>query len=447
MTRPPQSPTRGRPDRRGAPKGGDRRGGPQRPSEPLGTATRRAAIRLLDAVLRRGEPLEAALASATRALAGGPDRGLAHAIAAETLRRLPDLDALIDSATKQRLPDDAKARFALRIALVQVLALGTPPHAAIATVLPLVDGGPRKLVHGVFSTITKSGVLLPEIPALPEATEARWEENWGEEMVEAAAHAIAAPPPLDLTLADPAATGEWAEKLGGISLLPGHVRLPSGHSVMELQGFDEGAWWVQDLAASIPARLLGEGKGHVLDLCAAPGGKTLQLAAAGWTVTAIDQSESRLARLAENLERTGQSAEVIAADLREWEPKEAADAILVDAPCSASGIFRRHPDVLYRVRPAIIAEMAELQRVILTRAANWLKPGGKMVYATCSLEPEEGERQIESFLAERPDYALVPITGDWPGLTAEGTIRTLPTLLAKEGRLDGFFIAMLQRKG
>ena len=134
--------------------------------------------------------------------------------------------------------------------------------AAIATVLPLVDGGPRKLVHGVFSTITKSGVLLPEIPALPEATEARWEENWGEEMVEAAAHAIAAPPPLDLTLADPAATGEWAEKLGGISLLPGHVRLPSGNSVMELQGFDEGAWWVQDLAASLPARLLGPGAGR-----------------------------------------------------------------------------------------------------------------------------------------------------------------------------------------
>lgn len=447
MTRPPQSPTRGRPDRRGGPKGGDRRGGPQRPSEPLGTATRRAAIRLLDAVLRRGEPLEAALASATRALAGGPDRGLAHAIAAETLRRLPDLDALIDSATKQRLPDDAKARFALRIALVQVLALGTPPHAAIATVLPLVDGGPRKLVHGVFSTITKSSVLLPEIPALPDATEARWEANWGEEMVEAAAHAIAAPPPLDLTLADPAATAEWAEKLGGVSLLPGHVRLPSGHSVMELQGFDEGAWWVQDLAASIPARLLGEGKGHVLDLCAAPGGKTLQLAAAGWKVTAIDQSEARLARLNENLERTGQSAEVVTADLREWTPKEQADAILVDAPCSASGIFRRHPDVLYRVRPAIIAEMAELQRVILARAADWLKPGGHMVYATCSLEPEEGEAQIAAFLEARPDYALVPITGEWPGVTDKGTIRTLPTLLAKEGRLDGFFIAMLQRKG
>jgi 16S rRNA (cytosine967-C5)-methyltransferase len=447
VTRPPQSPTRGRPDRRGPPKGEDRRGRQQRPTEPLGTAARRAAIRLLDAVLRRGEPLEAALASATRSLAGGPDRGLAHAIAAETLRRLPDLDALIDSATKQRLPDDAKARFALRIALVQVLALGTPPHAAISTVLPLVDGGPRKLVHGVFSTITKSGVLLPEIPALPEATEQRWEENWGEEMVEAAAHAIAAPPPLDLTLADPAATEEWAEKLGGVSLLPGHVRLPSGNSVMELQGFDEGAWWVQDIAASIPARLLGKGKGKVLDLCAAPGGKTLQLAAAGWDVTAIDQSEQRLGRLNENLERTNQTAEVVIADLREWAPTGPVDAILVDAPCSASGIFRRHPDVLYRVRPAIVAEMAELQRVILARAADWLKPGGTMVYATCSLEPEEGEAQIAAFLEQRPDYVLSPITGEWPGITEQGTIRTLPTMLAKEGRLDGFFIARLQRKG
>ena len=188
---------------------------------------------------------------------------------------------------------------------------------------------------------------------------------------------------------------------------------------------------MQDLAASIPARLLGPGRGHVLDLCAAPGGKTLQLAAAGWTVTAIDQSESRLARLSENLERTHQSAEVVTADLREWAPSEQADAILVDAPCSASGIFRRHPDVLYRVRPAIIAEMAALQRVILARAADWLKPGGTMVYATCSLEPEEGEAQIAAFLEARPDYALVPITGDWPGITDKGTIRTLPTMLAK----------------
>ena len=161
---------------------------------------------------------------ATRALVGTPDRGLAHAIAASTLRRLPDLDALIDSATKQRLPDDAKARMALRIALAQVLVLGTPPHAAIATVLPLVDGGPRKLVHGVFGTLIRGGATLPEAATLPAAVAARWRAAWGEEAVAAIERAIAAPPPLDLTLADPGTTAEWAARLGGVSLLPGHVR-------------------------------------------------------------------------------------------------------------------------------------------------------------------------------------------------------------------------------
>ncbi|MFS0772685.1 RsmB/NOP family class I SAM-dependent RNA methyltransferase [Sphingomonas sp. 1P08PE] len=402
--------------------------------EPLGVPTRRAAIKLLDAVLRRGESLEAALPAATR-MVHGPDRGLAHAIAAETLRRLPDLDALIDGATERVLPPDAKARTALRIALVQALVLGTPPHAAIATVLPLVDGGPRKLVHGVFGTVMRSGQLLPEVPALPADVEARWGKAWGDEMVAEAERAIAAPPPLDITLADPAQTDAWRETLGGTSLMPGHLRLDDHVSVPDMTGYAEGAWWVQDIAASLPARLLGAGEERsVLDLCAAPGGKTMQLAAAGWRVTAVDQSASRIKRLRENLYRTRLKAEVVQADVLSFAPNSPADAVLVDAPCSATGIFRRHPDVLHRVHRALIEDLAVLQGRILRRAAEWVKPGGTLVFATCSLEQAEGERQLEAFLAARPDFAVRE--GGEQG-------RVLPGRYP--GGNDGFFIAALAR--
>ena len=401
-------------------------------------------------MLRRGEPLESALTAATRHI-HGPDRGLAHAIAAEVLRRLPDLDALIDSVTERALPDDAKARMALRIALVQVLVLGTPQHAAIATALPLVEGGPRKLVHGVFSAIMKANVLLPEIPALPLAVDYRWEQAWGEDVAEAAARAIAAPPPLDLTLKDAAATAEWVETLGGVSLAPGHVRVADHESVIDMPGYKDGDWWVQDIAASLPARLIGTGDGVALDLCAAPGGKTLQLASQGWRTVAVDGSQARIKRLRENLYRTRAKAEVVHGDVLLWSPGEPADAVLIDAPCSATGIFRRHPDVLHRVRPSIVAEMAALQTRILARAADWVKPGGTLVYATCSLEPAEGEAQIEAFLGARGDYAIdVPDAAVLPAgipVHERGWVRTLPGMLAADGGCDGFFIARLKRTG
>ncbi|WP_243455863.1 RsmB/NOP family class I SAM-dependent RNA methyltransferase [Sphingosinicella sp. BN140058] len=415
--------------------------------EVAGLPTRRAALRLLDAVLRKGLPLEAALDVAARDLDRADDRGFAHAIAAEALRRLTDLDALIDSATKRALPDDAKARFALRIALVQALALDTPPHAAIATVLPLVDGGPRKLVHGVFGTLMRGGATLPSPPSLPPAVAARWERHWGAEVVGQAEILLAAPPPLDLIFPPNAVP---PADLEGTTLLPDHLRLPGRTAVAGLTGYGEGRWWVQDVAASLPARLLGQGNGRTaLDLCAAPGGKTMQLASAGFQVTAVDSSESRLARLSENMARTNLDAKLVAADLMTWSPPEKVDAILLDAPCSATGIFRRHPDVLYRVRPKAIAELAAMQAKMLDRVAGWLKPGGLLVYSVCSLEPEEGEDVVEKFLHGRREYEAAQLTADElpESVPVEGNrIRILPGLFGDAGGADGFFVARFRRR-
>lgn len=416
-----------------------------------GVAARAAALRLIDAVLRRGLPLEGALAAATRGIDRADDRALAHAIAATVLRWLGDLDALIDSATARPLPHDAKARSALRIALVQALVLGTPPHAAIATVLPLVDGGPRKLVHGVFGTLSRRGAALPALPALPAPVAERWQMAWGAGVIDPARAALAAPPPLDLTLLDGRDTDAMAAALDGESMLPGHVRRHARGAVPLLEGYGEGRWWVQDIAAAIPARLIGPGAGRALDLCAAPGGKTLQLAAAGWQVTALDVAPSRLARLRENLARTGLEAQVISADALVWQPSAPFDAVLLDAPCSATGIFRRHPDVLHRASAHLIGEMATLQARLLARAADWVRPGGTLVYATCSLEPEEGEEQIGRFLADRLDFALTPVDRQLlpPGVAPapQGWLRLLPGTLAEAGGCDGFFIAPLRRAG
>ena len=408
-------------------------------AETPGLPARRAALHMLDAVLRRGETLEQAEGAALRGVRAAPDRALAVAIASEALRWLVDFDALIDGATQRRLPDDAKPRAVLRLMLAQWLRLGTPPHAVIATALPLLGGGPRRLAHGVFSTLAKRNAALPGVPTLPEAARARW----GEAAARIAA-GLADPPPLDLALRDPGDATPLAVQLGGESLAPGHVRLPRGTPVEQLPGFADGGWWVQDLAASLPARLLGEGQGrHVLDLCAAPGGKTLQLAAAGWQVTALDVSKRRLDLLKNNLKRTGLKAGVVRADALTWEPRHRFDAILLDAPCTATGTARRHPDVLHRIGPRQIAEMAELQTALLARAAEWLKPGGVLVYATCSLEREEGEKQLG-----KVGLDLLPITAEElpAGLSPapEGWVRTDPGMLPEAGGLDGFFIARLR---
>ena len=413
-----------------------------------GLGARKAALRTLDAVLRKGQTLDSA-ASAARDLPPA-DRALALAIAGETLRRLPDLDALIDGATRQRLPDDSKARMALRLALAQKIGLGTPDHAAVATALPLVDGGPRRLVHGVLGTLLRRGVPASDAPRLPEPVEQRWTVAWGYEIVEAARRQIVQRPPLDLTFAEDADAKTYAEQNGGHSLAPNHVRLASSN-VVDLPGFGAGRWWAQDLAASLPARLIPADARNVVDLCAAPGGKTMQLAASGHRVTSVDASGSRLKRLRENLDRTHLAAELVEADALQWKPGEMVDAILLDAPCSATGTFRRHPEVLYRARRNIIASGAELQAKLLKRSADWLKPGGSLVYAVCSLEPQEGEEVVSRLLEERSDLAISPPKpGELPDFVTpspEGWVRIVPGLLEAEGGLDGFFMARLVRRG
>jgi len=407
-----------------------------------GLSVRRAALRLLDAVFRRGETLEIAESAALGDIRKAPDRALAKAIAGESLRWLTDLDALIDSATQQRLPDDAKVRMVLRLMLAQALRLDTPPHAVIATGLPLLAGGPRRLAHGVFSALVKPGrSVLPEAPTLPEAVQARW----GAEKAAAIAPGLAFPPELDLALKDAAETETRAVAMGGVTFAPGHVRLPRGAAVDSLADFKAGDWWVQDLAASIPARLLGPGAGkNALDLCAAPGGKTMQLAAAGWNVTALDSSKRRLELLKDNLKRTGLKASPVRADALTWEPKHRFDAILIDAPCTATGTCRRHPDVLHRIGARQIPELVELQRGLIARAADWLNPGGVLVYGVCSLEMEEGEGQAAWFNANC-GLTPMPITPEElpAGLapTEEGWLRTHPGMLADQGGLDGFFVA------
>jgi 16S rRNA (cytosine967-C5)-methyltransferase len=302
----------------------------------------------------------------------------------------------------------------------------------------------------VLGRLLKAPSPLPEVPTLAEPWRTRWTRAHGDAAARAIAAALASEPPLDLTLLDPSATAQWAQRLGGTTLAPGHVRLDRHEAIDALPGYDPGAWWVQDLAASLPARLLAPARDEpALDCAAAPGGKTLQLAAAGARVTAVDASAARLERLRENLRRCRLRASVIEADLLDWAPPAPASAILLDAPCSATGVARRHPDVLRLKASRDLAPLLRLQAGLLRRAAGWLAPGGRLVFATCSLEPEEGEAQVERLLADTPGLALDPVRPEElpAGLAPrpQGWVRTLPGDLP--GGLDGFFIARLRRTG
>lgn len=418
--------------------------------DPPGTPARRAALRLLTSVLAQGKPLDGSIANAFHGVDRPDDRALARSLASGVLRRLTDLDRLIDSATPHPLPSDARARMALRIGLAGRLLLDTPPHAVVSTTLALTEGGPRRLTHAVLSRLLREGAALPDVPTLPEPYGDRWAAAWGPGTATAAARAFAAEPPIDLTLRDVRETAYWTETLGGVSLAPGHIRLTRPGSIPDLPGFDDGAWWVQDLAASLPARLLRPAPGaRTLDLCAAPGGKTLQLAAMGAEVTALDSSAARLDRVRENLARTRLDATIVAVDALVWSPPAPFDAILLDAPCSASGVFRRHPDVLYLKGGRDLAPLLTIQAALLDRAVDWLAPGGTLVFSTCSLEAAEGETQIDALLDRTRNVALDPIvTDELPAGIApdsRGRLRLLPGVLADDGGIDGFFIARVKK--
>lgn len=422
---------------------------------------RRAAADVLVAVLERRRPLEDALAGTPSfAALEGRDRGFARAIASATLRRLGGIDAILARFIARPLPTEARlARALLRTGAAQLLVLGTPAHAAVSETVALAgaDRGARsyaKLINAVLRRVADEGPALltaqPPGADLPAWLFARWRAAYGHGADDIAL-ALREEPPLDLTVrAEPAA---WAERLGGTLTPTGSVRLPPGaHQVESLPGFDDGAWWVQDAAAALPARVLGDVAGkRVLDLCAAPGGKTLQLAAMGAHVTAVDQSARRLKRLEANLARTALTAVVVAADALDYAPAAPFDAVLLDAPCTATGTLRRRPDVAWSKTEADIAALAALQARLIAAAARHVAPGGRLVYCICSLEPEEGPGAVDAALAAgapltRDAIAPEEIAGLPPeAFLPEGALRTLPCFWREPGGMDGFYIARFRR--
>lgn len=434
-----------------------------------GLAARKTAARLLAAVVDARTPLD----GLTDNEHGHPqymsldmrDRALVRAILATALRHRITIGTLVSRRLDKPLPANATAlSHILHVAAAQILFLDIPDSAAVDIAVTHAKSDPRTvrfsgLVNAVLRALvrTKETELAKTLAATDDAPEwfrSRLIEAYGGDDAHSilVAHRLEAP--VDITVkSDPTM---WAERLGGITLPTGSVRLEKlAAAVTELPGFKDGAWWVQDTAASLPAQLLGDIKGlSVADLCAAPGGKTAQLILAGASVTAIDTSKNRLARLRQNLDRLGLSADVVQADLLKFEPKELFDAVLLDAPCSSTGTVRRHPDVPWSKTPDDIVKLAELQRRLLAKAVAITKPGGTIVFSNCSLDPIEGEGLLSAFLAETPGLRLDPISisevaGIAPFVTEQGTLRTTPAGLklgsASLSGLDGFFAARLRK--
>jgi 16S rRNA (cytosine967-C5)-methyltransferase len=436
----------------------------------VGLPARRAAVELLAAVLQKKQPLDDILG---RSLDKGSmfdlparDRALARAIVAVSLRRKGQLDHVLGSFLERGLPEKSGTLYPILLsAAAQLIFLKTPPHAAIDLAVTLAQYDPRakrydKLVNAVLRRVASEGeAIAASLDATrvntPDWLWARWAAYWGEARARAIAAAHLIEPPLDLTVKSEPAL--WAERLAGRVLPTGSVRLLPKGRIESLPGFDEGAWWVQDVGASLPARLLGDIAGkRVADLCAAPGGKTAQLVLAGASVVAVDSSKTRLSLLAENLARLGLEAELVLADAANWQPGELFDAVLLDAPCSSTGTIRRHPDIPYVKSPKDIEALAQLQARLLDNAASLLKPGGRLVYSTCSLEPEEGEAQIAAFLVRNDALSLEPIApGELFGQTGwiepSGFLRTFPYELKLDSPewsgMDGFFATRLVRSG
>jgi len=434
-------------------------------SDKPGLAPRAAATALLAAVLDERRPLDAALDSdATFADLPPRDRALARAIVGTALRRLGTIDAVLDHLVARRPRADALLWRTLEIAAAQLLFMEVADHAAVSLALDQLDGDPRLrpfkgLANAVLRRIARERDALIAATAAPSSDAPPWLwSRWVAAYGEATASAIAAmhrlEPALDVSVKSDA--GAWAEKLGGVALPTGSVRALATGDITALPGYADGAWWVQGAAAALPARLLGDVAGKsVADLCAAPGGKTAELAGHGAEVTAIDISSSRMNRVRENLRRLGLTAEIVVADALSWQTERRFDAVLLDAPCTATGTIRRHPDVAWLKQPEDIATLAALQTRLLDHAVALLKPGGTLVFCTCSLEPEEGEAHLAPALARHP-LDLVSISPDEIGglaeaVTAGGTVRTLPSNLPNAaeprlGGLEGFFIMRLRKR-
>lgn len=453
-----------------------------------------AAAELLVDVMDRGRPLDEALnETASFNALEGRDRAFARALVTAGLRRLGSVNAVLARFLERPLPESATlARALLHLGATQLLVLGTPAHAAVSETVAAANATPQargfaKLMNAVLRRVAREGAdilaALPPGADLPPWLYTRWRATYGED-ASRIAQALLTEPPLDLTAKEDAEG--WAKRLSATLTPTGSVRsasprgegagvggsldagssshapdqqtsrltpppnpLPSrGGGIESLPGFADGAWWIQDAAAALPARLLGDVAGkRVLDLCAAPGGKTLQLAAAGARVTAVDKSAPRLERLRENLARTKLDADVICADALAFRA-EPFDALLLDAPCTSTGTLRRHPDVAWLRRPTDVRTLSELQSQLLAAASVLLKPGAPLVYAVCSLEPEEGPGVVAQAL--QSGWTRAPLVrGDIPGgdafLTAEGDLRTLPSHWPETGGLDGFYAARLIR--
>jgi 16S rRNA (cytosine967-C5)-methyltransferase len=439
-----------------------------RPSEVPGLAARRIAADVLDGVLHKhrtlDDQLDGAAAHPGLKTLADRDRALMRKLVATILRRLGTLGHLLSRLLDRGIPTDApRAQSALLIGAAQILWMDVPDHAAVDLSVRLVQSDRRAakyagLVNAVLRRCTREGPSLiddskSEILDIPPWLHTRWIAHYGEATARAMALALAHEPSLDITVKSDAA--QWAARLHGESLPTGTVRTLLQGSVTNLPGFAEGEWWVQDAAAALPARLFGDIKGKtIVDFCAAPGGKTAQLALAGARVVALDRSPGRTARLRDNLARLRLHAEAVVTDAVEWQGGAvgAIDGVLVDAPCTSTGTIRRHPDVAWLRQEADLAALTSLQKRLLQRAVALLRPGGTLVYCTCSLEPEEGEAAISTLLAAEPSLRRVPVDPSEVGglaeiINPEGDLRTLPCHMPHSdprlGGLDGFYAARL----
>ena len=422
-----------------------------------GIPARAAALSILSDVLRKKRPLDVALERLngldTR------DAGFARAICGETLRRLGQIEAIVRHFVS-KLPPPHKCGPTLEIlyaGMCELLFLNVAPHAAVDAANRLAQSDSKavhfkSLINAVLRRVAREGVALLETQDAarlntPDWLWSRWSEAYGEEMTRAVAAAHASPAPLDLVLKHET----FAARLGAEVLFDSVVRLEDAARVELLVGFAEGEWWVQDAAATLPVRLLGDVAGKtVIDLCAAPGGKSMQLAACGATVISVERDAGRCARLRANLERTRLSATIVETDMRDFKPVVRAPFVLLDAPCTATGTIRRHPDLPWTKSASDVTFCEHTAAELLATAADMVADRGLLVFAVCSLEREEGVEQIESFLRQRRDFVREPVTSDevfghFEWISAQGDLRTMPCHLAEQGGMDGFYAARLRR--